>query len=266
MSASSMGPIGMPNCMATSSIVASGTPVPAASIASVMYGISTRFTRKPGALRQGSGSLSMARVKASAAARACGSVAADSITSTSGICATGLKKCKPTSRPGTGEPLGEGLEHEARGVGGEECTGLQPRFEACVQFALRLGVFEDGLDHHVGAVDAAACHVRLQARHLLGGLAGNAAALLEEGARAVERGLHELVAAVLQRHGVAAQRTPRGDVAAHDAGADDVHVAARRGSSLPPSPFSRSCRKNTRTRLRDVALQTSRATDWASAS
>ncbi len=218
----------MPNFTATSSIVASGTPSPAASIASVMYGISTRLTRKPGALRQGSGSLSMARVKARAAARACGSVAADSMTSTSGICATGLKKCRPTSRPGTASRCREWFEHEARRVGGEECAGLQPGFDARVQLALRLGVFVDGLDHHVGTFDAVACHVRLQSRQLLGGLAGNAAALLEEGSRAIERGLHELGAAVLQRHGEAAQRAPRSDVAAHDARADDVHVAARR--------------------------------------
>jgi len=70
-------------------------------------------------------------------------------------------------------------------------------------------------------------HVRLQSRELLGRPAGNAAAPLEEGTRTIECGLHELGAAVLQGHGKAAERTPRSDVAAHDAGADDVHVATR---------------------------------------
>ncbi len=91
-----------------------------------------------------------------------------------------------------------------------------------------VGVLEDGFDHHVGTIDPAALDIRLQAGQLLSRLAGNAAALLEEGPGAIERGLHELGAAVLQRHGEAAQRTPRRDVAAHHARTDDVHVAARR--------------------------------------
>ena len=48
--------------------------------------------------------------------------------------------------------------------------------------------------------------------------------LLEELARALHGGRDVLLVAILQRHGQAARRAPARDVAAHDAGADDVHV------------------------------------------
>ncbi len=56
---------------------------------------------KPGALRQGTGSLSNLRVKAMAVWMTAGSVAAVWMISTSGICGTGLKKCRPASRLGS---------------------------------------------------------------------------------------------------------------------------------------------------------------------
>jgi hypothetical protein len=49
----------------------------------------------------------------------------------------------------------------------------------------------------------------------------------------------------------------------HDAGTDDMH-ALRSAASLPaPSPFNRSCKKNTRTRLRQVGVFASLATERA---
>ena len=67
-------------------------------------------------------------------------------------------------------------------------------------------------------------HIRAHA-----GAASSAAARLCAGAcrrgpGALQRRLDQLCAAVLQRHGQAAQRSPGRDIAAHDAGADDVHV------------------------------------------
>ena len=81
--------------------------------------------------------------------------------------------------------------------------------------------------------------------------------------RAIERGLDEFHLAILQRHVEAAQRAPRRDVAAHDAGADDVHVLDA-ASRCRPRPFRRSCRKNTRMRLRQVGVCASFATERAS--
>ena len=91
MSASSIGPIGMPNCFAALSSTGPGTPSAYAVIASSMYGIRMRLTRKPGDDATGTGSLSIAfanaspRVSVSAAAWSWRTI------STSGISATGLK-------------------------------------------------------------------------------------------------------------------------------------------------------------------------------
>ncbi len=58
---------------------------------------------------------------------------------------------------------------------------------------------------------------------------------------------------------------PGGDVPAHDPGADDVHVAQLL-AALPPWAFRRSCSRNTRTRLREVASRNRCAIERASAS
>ena len=60
---------------------------------------------------------------------------------------------------------------------------------------------------------------------------------LSKSSRGAPQGrLDELGGAILQRHGEAAQRRPGGDVPAHDAGADHVHVAqlARGSCRLRP--------------------------------
>ena len=63
-----------------------------------------------------------------------------------------------------------------------------------------------------------------QARRHLGRLGRVARLLAEELLRATERGLHVLHLAVLQRDREPARGAPGGDVAAHHAGADHVHV------------------------------------------
>ena len=70
VSASSIGPIGMPNASAASSTVSGAMPSSTARIAAIRYGASMRLTRKPGALFTGSGSLSIWRTNAAAARRA----------------------------------------------------------------------------------------------------------------------------------------------------------------------------------------------------
>ncbi len=77
-----------------------GTPSWAANIASCRYGISTRLTTNPGALRHGTGSLSSRRANDKAPCITWGSVLVERTISMSGIWDTGLKKCRPTRRPG----------------------------------------------------------------------------------------------------------------------------------------------------------------------
>ena len=67
--------------------------------------------------------------------------------------------------------------------------GFMLRLEARVQLALGVGILEDRLDDDVGLGDAAAFDVGGQPRHRLVALRRVRAALLEELARALERGL-----------------------------------------------------------------------------
>jgi len=63
--------------------------------------MSTRLTRKPGVLVTGRGRRRMRRAKALALSMVCGEVSGPCTISTSGIFATGLKKCIPTRREGS---------------------------------------------------------------------------------------------------------------------------------------------------------------------
>ncbi len=101
MSASSIGPIGMPNASAASSTTSGAIPSSTQRIAVIRYGASSRLTRKPGALRTGSGSLSIWRTNAAAFATSSGGVVAPRTISTSIMRATGLKKWMPTRRDGS---------------------------------------------------------------------------------------------------------------------------------------------------------------------
>ena len=90
--------------------------------------------------------------------------------------------------------------------------------------------------------------------------------LLEVGLGAGECRLDQLFAAILQRDVQAAVGGQRRDVAAHDAGADHVHVPNSTLLRLPPKPLRRSCSRNTRTRLREVGEHMSSLIERASAS
>ena len=57
MSANSIGPMGMPNCLASRSSTGPGTPSANKRMASSKYGIRMRLTRKPGVPLTATGSL-----------------------------------------------------------------------------------------------------------------------------------------------------------------------------------------------------------------
>ena len=105
VSASSIGPIGIPNASAASSTASGAIPSSTARIAAIRYGARMRLTRKPGALFTGSGSLSICRTKAAARGTSASCVCRPTTISTSIIRATGLKKCSPTSRVGSGSAV-----------------------------------------------------------------------------------------------------------------------------------------------------------------
>ena len=104
VSASSIGPIGMPNASAASSTVSGAMPSSTQRIAAIRYGASTRLTRKPGALLHRQRQLvDLAHERRGRAARGRRASAAPTTISTSIICATGLKKCRPISRDGSAQ-------------------------------------------------------------------------------------------------------------------------------------------------------------------
>ena len=98
--------------------------------------------------------------------------------------------------------------------------------------ALRLEVLEDRLDDDVGVPRAFAGDVGNQPVERVAHAPLVAQAPLEELGRALDRGREALGRRVLQRDREAAHRADRRDVAAHHAGADDVHVARLEGGTL----------------------------------
>ncbi len=135
-----------------------------------------------------------------------------------------VEEVQPDEPLGVSQLLGQRLENQARGVGRQQRGGFHSRLEPCVQTALGLETLEDGLDHHISAVDTGSFHVGgkpLAGRRTLRGIPES---LGKQLSGSLQSGLDELLSAVLQRHGEAAQSRPGRDVAAHDTGAHDVHV------------------------------------------
>ena len=95
------------------------------------------------------------------------------------------------------------------------------------QLLLGLEVLEDRLDDHVGAANAVAGDVGDDAIQRVACAQGVLEALGKKPGGARKRGREPLCVLVLQGHGQPAQCAPRGDVAAHSAGAYDMHVLRR---------------------------------------
>ena len=228
VSASSIGPIGMPNASAASSTVSGAMPSSTQRIAAIRYGASTRLTRKPGALFTGSGSLSIWRTNAAAARDELRSrVAGRRRSRPASSSRTGLKKWRPISR--------DGSRHAPSRCPRAECDDVlvariasgfalaSRRAAKSARLASTFSKIASMID--VGARDAVARDVGNQpvASHRAT-RRGSRRRSAKSFAGALHRRREPLGILVLQRDREAAQRAPRGDVAAHRAGADDVHV------------------------------------------
>ncbi len=130
----------------------------------------------------------------------------------------------PTSRAGSFSVGAERLDLNARSVGGQQRTGLELGFDFRVQRPLGLGVFEDGFDHQVGVRNAVTLDVHCEARQCAVHGSGILESFLEERSSAIHGRPHQLRRPILQRHAHPAKCRPRRNIAAHDAGADDVHA------------------------------------------
>ena len=124
------------------------------------------------------------------------------------------------------------FELEAGSIGRQYGVRLHHGFEFLEQPMLRFQILEDRLDHHVGLRRAAPLGVGDQAIHHIAQLQLVADALAPRRVGALQRRRDALHALVLQRHGQAAQRAPGGNVAAHDAGTDDMHAFRSEGGLL----------------------------------
>ena len=163
VSASSIGPIGMPNASAASSTVSGRDALVDAAHRRHQvrreHAVDEEARR---ALHRQRQLVDLARRMPPRAAISSARVCRPTTISTSIIFATGLKKWRPISRAGSRHRRRDVLERDARRVGREDRVGLRLRLERREQRALGLEVLEDRLDDHVGARDAVAGDVRDQ--------------------------------------------------------------------------------------------------------
>lgn len=106
------------------------------------------------------------------------------------------------------------------------------RLDALVQVALGLRVFDDRLDHQIRLRHAAAGQIAAQTCGHRGALGLVLYALAKQFAAARQGGIDEALFAVLQRDFKALVGRPRGDITAHHAGTDDMHVADGRQAGV----------------------------------
>ena len=209
-----------------------------------MYGPSTRFTRKPGASFTGSGSLSIWRTNAAAFFATSGLVFWEETTSTSCSSGTGLKKWMPTRRDGSFIAVAMSASCRLEVLLARIAPGFATfsRWVNSACFACRFSTIASMMTSAWRGAFAA--DVGDQAVERVAHAARVAQALVEQLGRALHRRRQALGRDVLQRHRQAAHRAHRRDVAAHHAGADDVHVARLEVRPCPaPSgaPAGRRC-------------------------
>ena len=187
VSASSIGPIGMPNASAASSTVSGAMPSSTARIAAIRYGASTRLTRNPGALFTGSGSLSIWRTNAAA----CGTRTSPRLPADHDLDQHHLRdrieEMQADEPRRIGERTRDLLERNARRIGRQDRLGLRLLLERREQRPLGVDVLEDRLDDDVGARDAVTRHVRNQPIVRVAHAARIAQPVGEELARALHR-------------------------------------------------------------------------------
>ena len=184
------------------------------------------MTRKPGRAAAGQGQLVDLRVKASAglhvsALRALGRDDLDQRHLRHRI-----EEVQADEPAGVGELCRELLEHDARGVGGEQRVGFS-RGSSRANSSRLASAFSKIASMTTSALgDAVALDVGRQRAIVSSRFAGSRARFSKNSRARSSAGCDVLEVAILQRDREAAQRAPGGDVAAHDAGADHVHACA----------------------------------------
>lgn len=132
-------------------------------------------------------------------------------------------------------------QRNRRGIGRQQCIRLELRLDRLIQIALGLRVFDDRLDHQVGLRHARAGQVAAQTRRHCRPLGIVLDALGEQLATACQRRIDKTLLAVLQCDVEALVSRPGGDIAAHDADADHMHMAnwgyGHAGCVLAAQPF-----------------------------
>ena len=171
-------------------------------------------------------------------------------TSTSCSSGTGLKKWMPTSRDGSLSAVAMSASFRLEVLVARIASGLAiaSSLANSARFASRFSKIASMITSAWRAPCAA--HVGDQPVERVAHAARVAQAALEQLRGALHRRREALGRGVLQRHAQAAHRADRGDVAAHHAGADHVHVARLELHALgrPPSgaPAGRRCGSGSR--------------------
>ena len=226
VSASSIGPIGMPKASAASSTVSGAMPSSTQRIAAIRYGREHPVDQEARrALHRQRQLVDLAHERGGAARPGRRGSTAPTTISTSIIWATGLKKWMPMRREPVVQRGGDVLQRDARRVGarGSRPASPWPRAAAnSARLASRFSKIASMMTSARATPSPATSGIRrsVASRTRRGVLQ----ALGEELRRARHRRREPPGVLVLQRHRESAQRAPGGDVAAHGAGADDVDV------------------------------------------
>ena len=116
------------------------------------------------------------------------------------------------------------LKRNARRIGGENRAGAHPGLYPRIDLALQIQDLRHRLDDEVGGARALAVEVGDESIERIANLGSLVPDLCEQVGRALDRAPERLDLHVRKRHRKPMPRAPRGYVAAHGAGADDVHA------------------------------------------
>ena len=202
------------------------TPSSSISMASSMYGVSARLTRKPGALFTGAGSRSIAAEERARLRQHVGRhlVVAHHLDQLHAR--HRIEEMQADELLGPLQAGAQLLQRNARRVGGEDRVRPHLRLDRGIDLALELERLRHRLDHQVGGAHALAREIGDQPVERVARLDPLVADLAEQLGRARDRLAERLGLHVGERHGEPVPGAPGRDVAAHCAGADDVHALA----------------------------------------
>jgi len=150
------------------------------------------------------------------------------------------------------ELLGQRLQHQAGRVVARSAPGFHARLEAGEQLAFGIEVLEYRFDDNIRVCNAVAADIGAQPLACGRALRGSRRLLSTSSRERCSAGsMYSMPRSC--KVTVKPRSADQAAMSAHYPGADHVYMFTS-GPPLPPSDLSRSCSRNTRTRLREVSV------------